>query len=198
MLKDWKIKSRSHSCSHTGEKFQDGEPVYAAIFESDSEDVRFARRDYSAAAWEEVHAELTPFSYWRTSYEAPVQQTKTEAVGKESAEALLRRLVEEEESHTENARFILAVMLERKKILKQIEEKYTDDDTRMLIYERAKSGEVFIIRDPDLSLDEVESIQQEVSLLLTAPQGGSPEVVDSKKGEEPEDPSPEVVSGEEE
>ncbi len=56
---------------------------------------------------------------------APIHEEKPEVVEKESAEALLRRLIEEDESHTENTRFILAIMLERKKQLKQIEVNHT-------------------------------------------------------------------------
>jgi hypothetical protein len=169
MLTDWKIKSRAHACAHTGKKFLHEEPIYAAIFVNLDDENNFERRDYSQDAWEEVRTELKPFSFWRTNYEAPNHQVKKEAVGKESAEALLRRFVEEEEANTENARFILAIMLERKKILRQADEKFTDEDARMLIYEHVKTGEVFIVKDPELSLSEVESIQQEVYLLLNAP-----------------------------
>ena len=67
--------------------------------------------------WEQSKDErVGQFSQWKTQYKAPVASEKLE-VTKESPIDLLRRLVEEEEEHTEKVRFILAVMLERQKVL---------------------------------------------------------------------------------
>ena len=44
MLSDWEIKARSHRCSRTQEKFQDGETIYTLLFRDGAgfrrEDVR--------------------------------------------------------------------------------------------------------------------------------------------------------------
>ncbi|MGA0846522.1 MAG: hypothetical protein ACO3RV_08285, partial [Luteolibacter sp.] len=82
-----------------------------------------------------------------------------------SPEELLRRLVNEDDSATENTRYILAVMLERQKLLRET-------DTQRLpvgllrVYEHRKTGEVFIIRDPDIPLEQVEKVQDEVMMML--------------------------------
>jgi hypothetical protein len=66
-------------------------------------------------------------------------------------------------------------MLERKKVLKQVDARETKEE-RLLIYEHAKTGEVFIIPDPRLKLAELEKVQQEVYALLTGSgQKGQPE-----------------------
>ena len=41
-----------------------------------------------------------------------------------------------------------------------------DGNQRVLIYERAKTGEVFVIRDPQLRMDEIEGVQGQVADLL--------------------------------
>ena len=161
---NWNIRSRSHTCLHTGETFADGETFYTALFE-DEKTEELVRRDYSVASWEALRGELRPFSFWKSVYEAPKHDVKPEVVEKENAESLLRRLIEEDSAGTENTRYILAVMLERKRILKQTATRDTDD-AHFLIYEHPKSGEVYIIRDPELRLDQVEAVQREVSLLL--------------------------------
>ena len=56
-------------------------------------------------------------------------------------------------------------MLERKRILTPTAAKETEDG-RMLFYENKKTGEVFLIRDPDLHLDELAQMQDEVAMLL--------------------------------
>jgi hypothetical protein len=64
------------------------------------------------------------------------------------------------------ARYLLAVMLERKRILKEVEVKRAEDGALTRIYEHGKSGEVFVVPDPQLRLDEIEQVQDEVAALL--------------------------------
>lgn len=160
----WHIKSRAHHCDITGTHFVDGEVIVAAI-QPDPESSGWLRRDYSIAGWEQRDtATETLFSHWKTVYKAPVASEKI-AVTKESPIDLLRRLVDEEEEHTETVRFILAVMLERQKIL-------VEKDTQQVpmgvlrVYEHRKEGDVFLILDPNVALDDVEAMQQEVIDLL--------------------------------
>lgn len=200
MTQDWKIKSRGHTCTATGRTFEDEEVFYTALFEEPGEE-GFVRRDYSAEAWNDVRSTLKPFSYWRTTYQAPKDEpAKREVVEKESAEGLLRRLVEEDDPLTENARFILAVMLERKKTLRETDSQSLGD-AKLRIYEHAKTGEVYIIRDPLLRLDQLESIQREVAELLAgrgpgsvspqAPQNPTPDAAPTA-GDPTAEPSPDA------
>ena len=169
---DWKIRSRAHTCAHTGRAFTEGEEFTTALFiDPTSKDL--TRNDYSHEAWEALVGELKPFSFWKTEYIPPEKKEdpEEEAMGKESPEELLRRLVEENENFTENARYILAVMLERSKVLRQTDTQQTED-SKLLIYEHKVTGDVIIIRDPELHLDQVEAVQDEVAQLLE--NGGRP------------------------
>jgi hypothetical protein len=56
-------------------------------------------------------------------------------------------------------------MLERKRQIVQTAEKEVDG-AKMLFYENKKTGEIFIVRDPELKLDEVAQIQEEVATIL--------------------------------
>jgi len=56
-------------------------------------------------------------------------------------------------------------MLERKRVLKQIKTEEAANG-RVLIYEHGVTGDAFIVPDPRLRLDELESVQNEVSTLL--------------------------------
>jgi hypothetical protein len=148
----WNIRSRAHACTHSNEPFTDGETFYTALFEDETTG-ELVRRDYSVESWDALRGELKPFSFWKSIYEAPRHEGKPEVVEKESAPG------------TENTRYILAVMLERKRILKQTATRETEDG-EFLIYEQPKTGEVLIIRDPELRLDQVEAVQREVALML--------------------------------
>jgi hypothetical protein len=137
------------------------------VLMEDAKTGELLRRDFSLEAWAEVESTMGgSFSVWRSEYEAAHVEGRPEITEKESAEVLLRRLIEEDSITTENTRYILAVMLERKKQLKQTGTRETEDET-FLVYEHPKSGEVYIIRDPELKLAQIEEVQKEVSRLLS-------------------------------
>jgi hypothetical protein len=161
----WHIRSRARQCAATDRPFEEGETIVTALF-PDPETGGYLRRDFSVEAWQtrDDPAE-PPFSCWRTTYTPPVAEPTPRPLEKEDPESLLRRRVDEDEETTENVRYILAVMLERKKILRE-----TDTQTLpsgiLRIYEHRKSGDAFLVRDPNIPLEEVERVQQEVILLL--------------------------------
>ena len=57
-------------------------------------------------------------------------------------------------------------MLERKRLLKQVKTESQDNGKRVLIYEQPTTGDVFVVPDPQLRLDELETVQNEVAQLL--------------------------------
>ena len=59
-------------------------------------------------------------------------------------------------------------MLERKRVLKQVRTENASGD-RLLIYEHRDNGDVFIVRDPQLRLSELERVQDEVANFFTLP-----------------------------
>ena len=160
LANEWAIKHRSDVCSATQQPFAPGEYFYTLLFrEADG----FRREDLTEEAWAGRNENIQPFSFWKSKYE-PAPPAPPETLGKESAEELFRRLVVSENPPA-NACYVLAVMLERKRVLKQIKTEQAGDE-RMLVYEHVGSGDVFIVPDPKLRLDEIESVQNEVSTLL--------------------------------
>ncbi|MCW1922952.1 hypothetical protein OKA05_10350 [Luteolibacter arcticus] len=166
LQESWHIRSRSRACSSTERAFEDGEAIMTALF-PDPESSGYMRKDFCLEAWKARTAEdEKPLSFWKTIYHAPVAgEKKDDAFKRESPEELLRRLVEEEEEHTENVRYILAVMLERQKVLRETDTQRTPSGI-LRVYEHRKLGDVFIVRDPDIPLSQVDKVQEEVILLL--------------------------------
>ena len=161
LANDWPIKHRADTCARTQRPFEPGEQFYTLLFR---EGEGFRREDLSEEAWSQRNENIRPFSFWKTRYEPPPAQPP-EALPKESAEDLLRRLLAQNEPVNANACYVLAIMLERKRVLKQIKTDQTDGRP-VLIYEHAKNGDVFIVPDVHLRLDELEQVQHEVSQLL--------------------------------
>lgn len=164
MIQNWSIRSRATHCALSGRAFEEGEVFHTAIY-FDSEANGYVRRDVAIDVWKQEIAERKPIAYWRTTYSPTIVEAKPEVTSKESAMALLQRFIEEDDPMTENARYILALMLERKRILSPTATKEVDGN-KMLFYENKKTGEVFIVRDPELLLSELAALQDEVAMLL--------------------------------
>jgi hypothetical protein len=156
---DWAIKHRADACNATRRPFVPGEYFYTLLFrEADG----YRREDLSEEAWSNRNRNIQPFSFWKTRYE-PLPPA-TEPLPKEDAEQLFRRLIASENPPAA-ACYVLAAMLERKRVLKQVKTKNAENG-RVLIYENGASGDVFIVPDPQLRLTELENVQNEVAQLL--------------------------------
>jgi hypothetical protein len=70
------------------------------------------------------------------------------------------------------ALFILAVMLERKRLFK-VKAQLNQDGQRAFVYEHAQTGDLFTIPDPNLQLDQLEEVQRDVAELLRVGVGAS-------------------------
>jgi hypothetical protein len=68
-----------------------------------------------------------------------------------------------------NIRYILAVMLERKRIIKEVEVLREEDGSISRVYQFPKTGEALLIPDPQLRMDQIAEVQLELSALLGAP-----------------------------
>lgn len=162
MQQDWNIKSRSAVCDATGKPFEEGETFYTALFQ-DGEG--FRRADLCEEAWTARATDPEApafFSSWRSKFEPPAPPAP-EALRRDDAEGMLRRLIESNDPAHTNTRYLLAVMLERKRILRP----QPSPDKSTLIYERAGTGETFIVADPQLSLSDLVAVQEEVSAMLS-------------------------------
>jgi hypothetical protein len=171
MLSEWQIKPRAHSCAWTHTPFSNGQTIYTLLFRDKS---GFRREDVSEAAWLAHPDTVEPFSFWKSAYEPP-PPTPPDPLPKESVEERLRQLSREEKPEEINARYILALMLERKKTLKQVDVRESGTE-KILIYEHARTGEIFLIVDPKLRIDQVDAVQNEVfASLLRQNQAVQPE-----------------------
>ena len=163
---EWNIQSRAHTCAGCGATFANRETYHTLLFDEHAE---FRRSDVCQACWERQFSqgarERKGFvSYWQGVYEAPPPRP-SEPIQKETAESLLRKLIELADPRFIPAGYILAVMLERKRLLK-VKEQLVREGRRVFVYEHSKSGDLFTILDPGLQLDQLETVQRDVAALL--------------------------------
>ncbi|SVE04679.1 uncharacterized protein METZ01_LOCUS457533 [marine metagenome] len=164
-MSDWNIQSRSHQCHACEQSFEDGVSYHTVLAYENSE---YLRHDICEACWNGESEGVTDrkgfISHWQGTYEAP-PPAPPDAIQKDNAEGLLRKLVETGDERWREASYILAVMLERKRVLK-VKEQIQEKNGRAFVYELPHTGDIFTISDPDLKMEELEQVQIEVAALL--------------------------------
>lgn len=154
----WNISKISNSCYKSNELFDDNETVISElVFENGI----FERRDYKYQCFNTNNQSL---SSWKTIFK--LQKPKEEIIKKDSIEDLLRKKISLECNDSINIIFILAILLERKKVLIEKSFFFDDDNKKIRIYEHKKTNESFTIIDPQLSLNEIEPLKEEVFDLI--------------------------------
>ena len=164
MSQEWTIRSRGHVCSLCQKPLVDKSPVISALRETTGGYDRF---DCHPECWKALPRDWEPFSQWDGVYFAPVREEKKEPLKKEDAGELLRQLVTMDDPSMKNVVYVLAVMLERAKILVERDAKPQDDGTIRRVYEDRKQGDTFVILDPRLRLENLSEVQQQVVALLS-------------------------------
>ncbi len=164
-MNEWHIQSRAHACQACETAFTDKQPYHTLLFDEKHE---LKRLDVCEGCWAAQYQSGTDrkgfISYWQGVYEAPPAAPQ-EPIQKETAETLLRKLIDLNDPKHGAACFILAVMLERKRLLK-VKEQFSRDGQRVFIYEHPRTGDVFTITDPNLQLNQLDEVQRDVLHLL--------------------------------
>ena len=165
-MNDWNIQSRAHGCQACGKAFADQQVYHTLLFDDRS---LLVRQDVCEACWSgqfsQGATERKGFvSHWHGHSAAP-PAAPPDPIKKETAETLLRKLLERQDPKFAPAVFILAAMLERKRILK-VKEQVVHEGQRVFVYEHAASGDILTVGDPHLHLDQLEQVQHDVAALL--------------------------------
>ena len=161
MSQDWNISLRGHQCASSGDEFDDGVLIHSRLLFTEE---GYVREDYLSEHWNESFREGA-LSVWKAAYEKP-KARPPEPLRKENAESLLRELIETDDEANRNVIFILAVMLERKRMFVERDVSQREDGLKMRVYEHKVTGEMFAIPDPGLKMAEIERVQEDVLVRL--------------------------------
>lgn len=182
---EWNIQSRAQACQACHKLFAHKELFHTLLFDHKH---AYERLDVCGNCWKTQFSQGATdrkgfVSYWQSVYEVPPADAP-DPIQKETAESLLRKLIEQNDPSHAAARFILAVMLERKRLLK-VKAQLVEDQQRVFVYEHVKTGDLFQIPDPNLKLDQLEEVQRDIARLL-GQTANSPEPALSGSGSQTE------------
>lgn len=168
-MNEWKIQNHASTCSECEKCFEDKQSYRTLLYEADGE---LLRKDLCTECYKLVEKTLFQstnewISSWLGKYKKPPPKPK-EAIQKDQIEQILLEMVSEPEENKAlpGTLYILAAMLERKRILK-IRDTIQKKDKRIFVYEHNKSGDVFTIDDVKLSNQEWLDVHNQVTGLMT-------------------------------
>ena len=163
MAQQWNVESASGVCGKTGRTFAEGEEFYTVLFE-DGES--FRRADFAADSWEGPPEGCFCCFKSRT----PVKEKKKKLlVDAEMLIGFFCRLEDETEPVRVQFRFVLALLLMRKRLL-QYESTTTDGQEvweMLLTYDKSMHRVV----NPHLTDDQIENVSRQLSAILHSDMG---------------------------
>ncbi len=154
---EWNIKARSEVCQVTGRPFVEDEVFYTMLTETKE---GLVRQDLCEAAWTERNDNIRPLSFWKSTFKA-TPPPEPETVDRTDAESELRRLVDSENESDRKVSFLLAAMLERKRILRA-QDRLVVGGVRKVIYVHATTNETFVVEEPEIKLSELDQLKADL------------------------------------
>ena len=150
---DYEIGRRGPACAACAVALSPGASVTSALYRAPAGGpAAFERKDFCAACFDDAGKRGEPFSWW--SAVVPTPQVKKAVFDTGVAREFLRRLLKEDAPDRASLRYLLALLLMRKKIVK-VTEQFVRDGTDVMVIALPPDEAVFEI--PCLEIDEAES-----------------------------------------
>lgn len=158
-MTDYQIQPHTRRCAATGRDLQPGERYYTALVE---EGDLFVRQDFSSQAWQGPPAGA--FSFWSGRVPQP-NETAKPRFDDDVLEECFQRLQEQGERSRVNFRYVVALLLIRRKRLR-FEQTIDADGVEQLELSNIKTGEKYLVLNPQLTDEQMAEVQSEVFRVL--------------------------------
>ncbi|MCI0457105.1 MAG: hypothetical protein L0Z62_09010 [Gemmataceae bacterium] len=154
-MTDYQIQPNTRRCAITGRDLLPGEKVYTALLEAGG---TFLRQDYSSEAWQGPPPGA--FSFWCGRVPAS-QESQKPKIDDELLFDCFQRLDGQEEAGRVNFRYIVALLLMRRKRLR-FEETRKEGGQELLGLRCTRSGARYQVVNPRLSEEQLVAVQEDV------------------------------------
>ncbi|MFQ5490391.1 MAG: hypothetical protein ACE5GE_06680 [Phycisphaerae bacterium] len=156
----WETARPTGICASTGRPLEPGQTYYAVLFE-DGES--FRRADYAPEAW--TGPPQDAFCFFKTRVPQREPKKKRLLVDDELLVNFFVRLEDETELLRQHFRFVLALILMRKRILRY-EETIRDDGAEYWQMRLVKEQALHRVLNPHLTDDQIEAVSQQLGAIL--------------------------------
>jgi hypothetical protein len=188
-MTDWEVQKGTGRCATTGREFAEGESFYAALFETAA---GIERRDFSVDAW--TGPPEGSFCHWRGRIAVRDRKKPTIAVDKTVLTQLFLRLEDESSEVKQQFRFVLGLLLMRKRLLK-FEQTLSDGDREYWQMRLVGEQSLHQVINPRLTDEQVDRLSTQLTAILSGDADAveflerASDEVDSPAGEAPEAPA---------
>lgn len=156
---EWEINKALGRCCGTDRPIELQEEYFAALVETDQ---GLQRRDYCQEYWQQNHP--TVYCYWKSKLPSPDKKKKL-LIDDDMLMAFFERLACETEQEKINFRFVLALILMRKRRLKYDSSK-TKDAKEFWILKVAGLGDFVEVQNPNLTEEQIQQLSSQVGQIL--------------------------------
>ena len=165
-MDDWRLEKSAGQCVKTGRAFELGESFYVVLY---AEGDGFRRGEYSEAAWTGQPEDAFCFFKSRMP-DAEPDKKKRLFVDDEALIDFFIRLEPEKELLRLQFRFVLALILMRKRLLKYEESRH-DGEQEIWQVRLTRDKKLHDVVNPRLNDDEIQSVSRQLGEILHADQG---------------------------
>jgi hypothetical protein len=158
-MTEYQIEANTCRCAVSGRELNVGERFYSVLVEQAG---KFRRMDYSAEAWQGP-PEGT-FSFW-TGKIPPGGQNRLPRIDEETLADCFQRLENETEPGRVRFRYVVALLLMRRKRFR-FEETIKGDDQGVISLRCNRTRQVYRVVDPQMTEEEMAAVQEEVLQVL--------------------------------
>lgn len=163
MATEYQMPRRSERCCACDRRFEVGDAIQACLFETPG---GYERRDYCVAC---PRPDDVPLAMWRTRRPEPAVPRAT-PFDREAILAFFRRLAGADTPAKLQLRFVLALLLWRKKVLVLDSSRTSDDGTETWHFTMPKTDNAYDIQRPDLDEARIEQLSAQLEALLAGEQ----------------------------
>jgi hypothetical protein len=163
---DYHVARATGQCEATGEALQPGSACIATLCERETDD-GLDRKDFSLSAWESGARPERLFSYWKTTVPEPDAKPHL-LVDDTVLMDLFERLAGDERPQRVAFRFVLCLILMRKKLLKFAGRSGGTQAEQWLVQARRAAQEQppMAVINPNLADDDVRDLIDQLSEIL--------------------------------
>ena len=158
-MTEYQIQPNTRRCAATGRELQPGERYFTALIEDGA---AFVRQDFASEAWKgPPHA---VFSFWTGRIPQPDEAAKPR-FDDDLLEECFHRLEHETEPSKVNFRYVVALLLIRRKRLR-FEQSIEQAGVETLEVSDVRTGDKALVTNPQLSAEQMAEVQAEVFRVL--------------------------------
>ena len=157
---EWNVARGGRHCCKCEKEFREEEVYFSALWEHEDS---YERKDYCAECWPQVERS-DAFCFWRTRRPASEAPQKM-LVDDDVIYDFFQRLAEEESEAKRNFRYVLGLLLMRRKLLRLVDIR-SGSDKEMLVLKNRKDGLVFEVPDPALTQMQIEEVTEQLTAVL--------------------------------